>query len=912
MPKCVGAWLCGLYDTDRSVAEATQNSLRVVFKSPEKIQNIRPLYQQRILEYCAGAIQNETPQTLSDERTVSPDDAASKYSRLISTCTAVVASLLDKLKEEEIGKYQEDYDSLLGDKKLWELSLHKDVSIRRSIHRLLQRCLEKQPDIIGRNLKVISKTYLANGLNSDQTGSSYDYIQALLLLTKAYPTVWTENYSSKTSVHRRLRQFLEKGSQLGPPDFWKHLVDLIKAIPTDLKLRPGEADAAQLLKALHGGVSRKEEPRPNLRAACEAYLEIAEELCQPYGPYQAQKLQKELVLPIVAIYLRPLPESSEWSVPSGSVELVAKALMIPGMQSVAGESWPQYSQNLVDAIRKSAPEQAQNYKQSQELLVTQASIVASLQHCVLESPGLEGLQAACSQLCENVITTSLSVLKNRNGKPYGAAGVIKEFVEKNWSLVSSNEGLKQQLSSFLQENLPELILSPSGPQLIEVLSAMSNDGGLDLAWKSALGAILSAEDSSQKGAVLDTVLTSHNFPPSVAHAHPELQDYIKSVAKAALQGSSDWGSFSKILLSKSDAIRSTTSEQVLSLMVDSLSISEEASAALEGFQDILKEDPETLRKFISSSGGTRLLQSLLLASQSPDDDIAAKATEVNASIQALDSSSSGSNQAIFTVIQENLGHSEPESLSVDTLFDLAKKLVGSMGLAKNATIDFKQVGGLFPRIQDWDQHLVPYLDIRPTPSHSYATALGGAAALVQSSPLAQESSDWAKEARATDEDGYSSLYRIAQYIVRLFDKDEGLFEVDALPVSEQRHYFRNLALTCRFARWNFSLPANYSLWKPWSPEWEQQSSRTLQSAEEMLSRVIKPSKGENSPLERWAWGVLSNAEAGLDSKSYHIADTATSLLTLSAPTSDIAELQSQLKSLRQSNSKLHRTERGLG
>jgi hypothetical protein len=143
MSKCVAAWLCGLYDTDRSVVEATQNSLRLVFKTNAKIQNIRPLYQRQILEYCAAAIQNETPLTLSDERTISPDDAATKYSRLVSTCAALVGSLMSNLKPEDVAKYRESYDALLGDKKIWELGLHEDASIRRSVHRLLRTCLEK-------------------------------------------------------------------------------------------------------------------------------------------------------------------------------------------------------------------------------------------------------------------------------------------------------------------------------------------------------------------------------------------------------------------------------------------------------------------------------------------------------------------------------------------------------------------------------------------------------------------------------------------------------------------------------------------------------------------------------------------------------------------------------------------------
>jgi hypothetical protein len=145
MPQSVAAWLCGLYDSDRSVVEATQSSIRQVFNTPEKIQNIRKAYQQPILEYCRDAIDQESPTTLSDERTVTPDDADAKYSRVISACISLLGSLLANLQREELAKYQGDYESLLGDKKLWEFASHNDPSIRRALHRFLKTCLAKEP-----------------------------------------------------------------------------------------------------------------------------------------------------------------------------------------------------------------------------------------------------------------------------------------------------------------------------------------------------------------------------------------------------------------------------------------------------------------------------------------------------------------------------------------------------------------------------------------------------------------------------------------------------------------------------------------------------------------------------------------------------------------------------------------------
>ena len=94
MPKLVGAWSAGLYDNDRPVAKAARDSFRQVFPTQEKISAIWRVYQFPILEYSRDAILRETVQTLSDERTVSPDDAEAKYARVVGTSISVITNML--------------------------------------------------------------------------------------------------------------------------------------------------------------------------------------------------------------------------------------------------------------------------------------------------------------------------------------------------------------------------------------------------------------------------------------------------------------------------------------------------------------------------------------------------------------------------------------------------------------------------------------------------------------------------------------------------------------------------------------------------------------------------------------------------------------------------------------------------
>lgn len=90
MSDVIGAWIVGLFDNDKSVSKSAQESFRLVFSSEEKYNNVWKIYQSDIACFCKDFLERESPNTLSDERTTSPDDANSKFSR---TLAAVIVTL---------------------------------------------------------------------------------------------------------------------------------------------------------------------------------------------------------------------------------------------------------------------------------------------------------------------------------------------------------------------------------------------------------------------------------------------------------------------------------------------------------------------------------------------------------------------------------------------------------------------------------------------------------------------------------------------------------------------------------------------------------------------------------------------------------------------------------------------------
>jgi hypothetical protein len=888
MPQSVAAWMCGLYDSDRSVVEATQSSLRQVFNTPEKIQNIRKAYQQPILEYCRDAVDKESTTTLSDERTVTPDDAEAKYSRVISACIALLGSLLSNLPREELSKYQADYEALLGDKKLWEFASYNDASIRRSLHRFLKTCLAKEPEAVTANLESISKSYLSVALNSDQTNSAYDYIDALTTLTSDHPSVWTKHYTSKTAVDRRLRQFLKKGSQSGPRDYWARLTNLFQAIPSEV-LPQHASDSAELLSALQAGITSKDEPKHYQEASFGTYLDVVALLIPRLDSGDKNKLLNEMVLPLFTQYLQPSVETSQWSIPSNATSVYAKAAGIDGVAAALAERWPTYAKQLVDAIKTLAPEQSKDYEKSQAAVGRQAMRYATLQEQALKHDAFAPIQPVFTQASETVVTGALSVLKTRNGKPYGAAEAVAAISKRNLTSTQSQE----ELELFLREDIQALVSSPSSTYIIELLYACSGSPSFAEMWSNTLKAILQEPESAIRSKALEAMLTSPRIPDSfdLAARDSELQSFVKNSVRESVEGSLEWDSFNRILQSPAKIIAPETTEDILAYLTQSLTISQQAPYSLQGLRQIVRSNPSMLREFVATPQGSKLLQGLLLASESPSDEIAQSAAAVNASIQTMLSSGSNSKQSIFELIHQGLREATPTSVSVETLVDLAKQSV----TAGKAWDDLKEV---FPAMQDWEASLAPFLCSSPKSSLAITNPLGGAVYLVDNKAALSPK-------MSRDADGYSAAYRITQYVTRLM-RETALFPVEKIPAEVRDTYLRYVALTIQLADDNLGLAGANGLWVDYNADVEADAMAFISDAQSFVTQELKrlSSGWSESDLMVWATQLLGSIEATTSPRAYYTA-RAHSVLVADAieitawRNSQTASLQDAIKAVRQ-------------
>jgi hypothetical protein len=657
-----------------------------------------------------------------------------------------------------------------------------------------------------------------------------------------------------------LRQFLKKGSQSGPRDYWARLAALFQVIPSQV-LPNNAADAAELLSALQGGIVKKDEPKYYHEAAFTAYLDILVLINARLPDEDKSKLLEEMVLPLITQYLNPSVETSQWTIPSNATALLTKALDVAGMAAMLAERWPTYAKQLIEAIKTSAPEQSKDYEKSQTAVGQHATRFAIVQEQALRLESFGPIQPVFAQASASVIEEALNVLKNRNGKPYGAASAIATIIARNGALIANTQAQKQ-LEKFLREDLQALVASASSSYLIELLYACSGSPAFNDTWSNTLKAILKEPESPARTKTLEALLTSTRIPSSfdLAASDAELQTFVKNSVRESVNGSLEWDSFNRILQSPAKILAPETTEDILAYLTQSLAISEQAPYSLQGLRQIVRSNPSLLREFVATTSGSKLLQGLLLASESSDDEVAQSAAAVNASIQTMLSSRSETKQSIYELIHQGLREATQTSVSVETLVDLARQSI-------QASQDWETLQNVLPSLQDWDAALATFLGAPPKSALAITNPLGGAVYLVDTK-LAHTTTELTRDA-----DGYSAAYRVTQYVTKLL-KEDNQFPLEKIPAATRSAYLRNIALTIQLADDNLGLAGANGLWADYSSDVESDAMAFIADAQTFVAhelKLVSSTWSEGNGFMSWAIELLDRVEANTSADIYYKA-----------------------------------------
>lgn len=796
--RLIGPWLSGAYDSDKAVARAAQDAIAASFATDEKRRALWKVYKDALVEYSQDAILDQTPQTLSDERSTSADDAEAKFIRVVANGMHMLTQTI-KLNFDTTSPAPEDVRQLITNKRLWEYAYHSDPSLRRGTYSLTVLCVRLFPSDL--NWNVISSAFIGKALHTSQLGSSTQLSEALLALTDARPELWTSDYTLKTSTSKRLQQYLRGGSQHGLAVFWNNTAILLRKLPLPV-LSPNsengvvnQQDFSLILDSLRTGITHRDEPRHNLEAAWNVYIDTTSWLIDQSSTMTSKELLlNENLLPLIMHYISPSTQDSTWAVPGPSVPkicaLILSAVLKRDLISVFRTTWQNITQSIVDGMKLSLPESSTDFKKSQDAVIARSLRFLRLRSLVLQGDPADNTRSQLLDIVrasdESLIDTAIQTLRARNGKPYGAAAFLE-------ALISQSEHAETGiLTRFLAADVQSLIGSPSTEYLIGMQLQSKNN------LTETIAALTHPDLNQYKVNALVRLLSQASSPDLSPYGKlcrflsqqisDQLdQEFTQALVKAALQNPR----------LKDSEIPTVCFDGLLSRLVPETNARTQYST-LTFLSSLLPTSTSTLPT-LSEAFGKALLSSLLILSESQNPEVVELSASLASKLRSLPSVGESANAVRSNeLIAEQLsGHGAP--LPIFALVDLANEAFAKA--KQEATSSYPS---LLPSEDQWSAALAPHLCAGRNTSLAITSPLHGLLFLISSGPSVEASISM------TDAEGFSLLFRLTLYTTKVLSNSTTL---EHLSEDQKRSTFRYYPLAFQLLNEQLTLESANELWQ---------------------------------------------------------------------------------------------------
>ena len=909
MPSTIGAWLAGLHDGDRPVARSAQESFRKTFPTEEKQRGVWKAFQEPILVYCSDTILRETPNTLSDERTVSTDDAEAKYSRAVGGALVTVASALENLAEDDLQRRENEYKELLHADNVWNLASSKDPSLRRGVYRLLLHAEAKRKHLVD---SQVAGNHLVKALDAEQLGSMTDFLRCLTSLSKAQPEIWTSLYtgSSKKPPSKRLCHFLSKGSQGASGDVWKYFEALLFSIPQSVlmsEVPKSEEKSATIyglpvLVALKDGVARKNEAKSQQTDGWFCYLSLAKSILDYNSDQGARnELVRDQVLPIAQQYVKPDADRVEWSSNGSEVQrLYEKAVTMA--YSYAPEVLKQIiqslSSSLVEDMQTSLPEQSKDFARSQDFITNEFTRWYNLRTSLSRSDD-RGLVLLLEESVEPELEVAMHTLESRGGKPYSAAAVLEQVAryaslpqhvaKRDVNSEASASSTRAKLLTFVEKRLPSFMGSPSSISLLRLLAYFEPIEQVHNSWTASIANLIAAEASPNRTAALQYVVSLNPWPDP-GECQAALSEAVLAELQKSLKGDTEAWLLVEASVQNPQAPESLK-EDILIQMTHGLSIHAETDQAIEGFEKIAKNDRRTFQKLTSSSPGSELLSKLLYLSQEGDEEVQGRASwlkDVASEAIVKDNDDRVVSNPVLKIIRKGISNTNAEALSVESLVSQALELTKSAPQDRARDI----LSEILPDEEQWNDALNPFIHQAVDGSLALSNPLGGTVYLLASPETAPKATE-----QHYDTEGRSAPFRLALFVAN-FGKATELLQIasDGGLIAT----FRYVSVLAQLAGDHLSLSPPLPLFDRSGDVDKQQIVNSVADIQLFCATWVRNGAITSDRWLNTALGELYDAAGGSSPKSYYCARA------YAAAVSWVGESKDNIEKLRRTESEITR------
>lgn len=662
VPSVVGAWLSGLYDRDRGVARAASDGLASFLTTPEKLVAFWKKCQRPILDYAIEAIR-ETRETLSDERSTTPEDSEAKYFRVVASSLSLVLGLLQKVEATEMDKARDRYDEYFSEDAVWKSITFSDTTVRKTICHLLFVTLDRNlPYADGVKVR---QAIVTGGLRTNQAGSALEYARALTKLTQTHPDIWASG-SEKKSPLSRLQAFIAKGSQGSPPKFWECVDQLLNAISPSLWTPD---TASSMLASLKLGVTNREEPRTNTSSAWKCYLDTTRRLLRSLAADDQLNFGKEHIFPLFEQFLFAVSGRPS-GVPMGPNAMailvdayVAAADTQAPLSSAFTEEWVRLGELFRTNLSASLPEVSKEFQTSQDKVAEEGRRWFGLVGQI--NARLQGTDPAPADHTVGpstiVISQCISLLENRNLKPFGAARVLEFALSTSSHLFQGDEW--QKVATFLQtaaqNDITKAIESPSAKYLascLRLLGTISNrTSDFATLWNAWTDAVLGLPSTETRDNTLGSLI-SDKAASALAKDKEDLQKVIVSYTTSNLKNDAETFHLLSTAVTYG-ALSQTGSQTLLRELVAALDgDSQQATNALRALEILVKGQPQLLSS--NEEMQMAVVGRLLSFSELGTQPLSSRAD----TIRSLLDTNSTETLPVVSIVQSNLERADAQSL----------------------------------------------------------------------------------------------------------------------------------------------------------------------------------------------------------------------------------------------------------
>lgn len=771
--------------------------------------------------------------------------------------------LVDNTPQDTLDNQQDILKDLLDRKELWKFSSHSDPAVRRAVYRLLDSCLKKTPQML--DLDTISSCLLLASLSISQASSAVDYARVLAHLTKYDSKVWTDYYkgTGKKSAPKRLGQFLAKGSQGGPAAYWDETNTILLHLPQPVLLAPktiSDHDFA-VFELLRDGIIGRDEARSNQPAAWNTYLSLVKRFLS-FPDIDRERLIGSTVMPMLVQYITPSLETSSWTVSASqdSIILDASRIALLSQQSFT-DQWQNLSRALIQDLQTSLPEQSRDFIKSQDAILAKASRWYKLQGALSNVDIPQKIRAATREATISEIQSAVALLKARNGKPYGAACLIGYAVRSVPDLLSTQETLNTLITDFLTTDLPDLLFSPSGPMLVELIPSLPSASDVDQIYRSSLRSVLEAPDSSTRTKMLHILVSS----PCLAglEQDPELLARLTSSLQQVVDNADDQDELLKIAMANPNA-PPQMAQILLTRLINNLAIEERRSASLSGLETVATHNRDAIKAYDESTEGSIVLTKLIPLTKTSDNTIFQRVRSLKNSIQAIISTDPAQvYQTRVQIIRRNLGKIEEDALPMTSLIGLMHEALQRYGDQQGRSSMAEE---MLPDEARWDAALRPSLTSTPNPSLAIMNDLGTAISLLEPTAI--------PTMVPFDRAGLSAAFRMFWFTYALI----GSCDILEHATEERRSCtYQYLSIVSAMANDKLSIDSSHSLWDEQGPEPDHDIFNVIIETQKILGSVI--AENPMNPSVTDVFSKLLEDSRGMTVRAYYSSRAYISIVT---------------------------------